>query len=152
MTQCGELDHFLVNKCESEIERRMLIELLFADWGYSNWLAVALDDPEMPYFTEGDETVTLAPQLSIGSYRADIAVIVKGPHGKKLRIAVECDGHDFHEKTKAQAERDKKRDRDMQKLGWMVFRFTGSELFRLGRQRAEEVAAFVRSWLHKEIG
>src|SRR5262245_34455764 len=43
-----------------------------------------------------------------------------------IRIVVECDGHDYHEKTKWQASRDKRRDRILQRLGYRVFRFTGS--------------------------
>jgi len=44
------------------------------------------------------------------------------------KIIVECDGHDFHEKTKVQAAHDKRRDRILQSLGYKVFRFTGSEI------------------------
>lgn len=45
------------------------------------------------------------------------------------RVLVECDGHDFHERTKAQAKRDRKRDRALQQNGEKVFRFTGSEIW-----------------------
>jgi very-short-patch-repair endonuclease len=52
-------------------------------------------------------------------------------HDKKRHFAlVECDGHDFHERTKEQAERDRSRDRRVQEMGWRMFRFTGSELYR----------------------
>jgi hypothetical protein len=46
------------------------------------------------------------------------------------RLVVECDGHDFHERTKEQAARDRSRDREGQLAGFTVFRFTGSELWR----------------------
>lgn len=45
------------------------------------------------------------------------------------RFVIECDGHDYHEKTKKQAKRDKERDRNMTQLGYTVIRFTGSEIF-----------------------
>jgi len=45
-------------------------------------------------------------------------------------LAVECDGHDFHERTKEQAARDRSRDRALQAAGYTVMRFTGSELYR----------------------
>lgn len=45
-------------------------------------------------------------------------------------LAVECDGHNFHERTKEQAARDRARDRNLQMRGIEVFRFTGSELWR----------------------
>ena len=68
-------------------------------------------------------------QDPIGSYRADFVVGIYD-HPEYQRIVVECDGHDFHERTKDQAAHDRARDREMQKLGYKVFRFTGSELYR----------------------
>lgn len=44
------------------------------------------------------------------------------------RLVVELDGHDFHERTKAQARRDKSRDRLLVRSGWTVIRFTGGEV------------------------
>lgn len=46
-----------------------------------------------------------------------------------VKIAAEVDGHEFHERTKAQATRDKQRDRDLTADGWVVVRFTGSEIY-----------------------
>jgi hypothetical protein len=45
-------------------------------------------------------------------------------------LIVECDGHDFHERTKEQAANDRSRDRAAMLAGFEVFRFTGSELWR----------------------
>jgi len=44
-------------------------------------------------------------------------------------IAVELDGHEFHEKTKEQAKKDKAKDRFLQANGYLVARFTGSEIW-----------------------
>jgi very-short-patch-repair endonuclease len=49
---------------------------------------------------------------------------------KWVAFAVECDGHNFHDKTKEQAARDKKRDRQIQALNVPILRFTGSEIYR----------------------
>lgn len=46
------------------------------------------------------------------------------------RLIVECDGHNFHERTKEQAAKDRNRDRTAQLGGIEVFRFTGSEIWR----------------------
>lgn len=45
-------------------------------------------------------------------------------------VAVELDGHEFHERTKDQAGRDKRRDRALVSKGWTVIRFTGAEVVR----------------------
>jgi hypothetical protein len=59
----------------------------------------------------------------------DFIYTVKGD-GTGPVLAVECDGHDFHERTKEQAAKDRSRDRRLQEAGYTVFRFTGSELWR----------------------
>lgn len=46
------------------------------------------------------------------------------------RLVIECDGHDFHERTKQQVAKDRSRDRATALSGVEVFRFTGSELWR----------------------
>jgi len=43
------------------------------------------------------------------------------------KIAVELDGHDFHEKTKEQVTYRNRRDRDLQAAGWIVLHVSGSE-------------------------
>jgi very-short-patch-repair endonuclease len=73
-------------------------------------------------------------------YRADFLI---SDEESGLRIVVECDGHDFHERTKEQASRDKKRDRDMLAAGYRVMRFTGSEIWRAPKRCADEVASYV---------
>lgn len=85
------------------------------------------------------------PQVTIGDYRADFFIAY--PHGLNTvaGIVVECDGHEFHEKTKQQAARDKARDRAIQAEGYRVFRFTGSELWRNPIACASEVLEFAHS-------
>lgn len=70
------------------------------------------------------ELVTFETQVSIGKYRLDFML----QHQDKT-LAVECDGHDFHERTKEQAKRDKQRDRFFSAKNITVARFTGSEIW-----------------------
>ena len=58
--------------------------------------------------------------------------------GLIVKYAIECDGHDFHEKTPEQAARDKKRDNFIQSQGWKVFRFTGREIWHDAKRVADE--------------
>ncbi len=67
-------------------------------------------------------------QQRIGKYVVDF--LVNDWTNTKPQIVVECDGHDFHERTKEQAQHDKKRDRELQALGFKVYRFTGSEIWK----------------------
>lgn len=76
-------------------------------------------------------------QFEVGPYRLDFAFL----HHDGRRVAVEVDGHDYHERTKEQARNDKKRDRYLTRNGWQVLRFTGQEIHRDADRCASEVSA-----------
>jgi len=61
------------------------------------------------------------------------------------KMIIECDGHNFHDRTKEQAKRDRERDRLFQKHGIAVLRFTGSEIVKDPVKCAEEFMAFIRA-------
>ena len=68
----------------------------------------------------------ITPQAQIESFRVDFLIECSMTGAK---VVVECDGHNFHERTKAQARNDRSRDRDLQALGYLILRYTGSEIF-----------------------
>lgn len=68
------------------------------------------------------------------------------PKLMRKAILVECDGHEFHEKTKEQAARDKSRDRDLQAAGFPVYRFTGSEIWRDPVACATQLVVVLQDW------
>ena len=80
------------------------------------------------------------PQYKIGKYRTDYMMQNMG-NGQKL--VVELDGHEFHDKDEKQRRYEKSRDRYMQKHGFTVFRYTGSEIFKDPFQAAIECVAFL---------
>lgn len=77
-------------------------------------------------------------QRPLEQYRVDF-LVSSYPYDPRVAVVVECDGHDFHERTKQQAARDRSRDRAIQSLGLKVFRFTGSEVYRDAFLCAREV-------------
>ncbi len=84
---------------------------------------------------DSDDSGTLplivVPQFQLPGWRVDYLVLSRGVQRRGWHsLIIECDGHDFHERTKEQAARDRSRDRDAQLLGYTVFRFTGSEIWR----------------------
>ena len=132
--------------CESPIEAK-LGRFLYDNWcnpnGYSaglyGWLFPSGTSAELIRlfldnnlnFEGANFKFGFSPQVVIGSYRVDFLVVGQGmPKSEPMLIAVECDGHDFHEKTKEQAARDKARDRALVGAGYYVMRFTGAEIWR----------------------
>lgn len=80
-------------------------------------------------------------QVKIGRYRVDF--LIAGPSmadESYVTLAIECDGHEFHEKTREQAARDRKRDRFLTMCGYFPVRFTGSEIWHDAVGCAEETA------------
>lgn len=62
------------------------------------------------------EGAVLYPQYPVSRFFVDFANPV-------ARIAIECDGKHFH----IDKEKDARRDKEINKIGWTVYRFTGSE-------------------------
>lgn len=86
--------------------------------------------------------IIIHPEFPIGKYRADFFVDFAEPIcGGRVFGAIECDGHDYHERTKEQAAHDKARDRYFQGLGLIVLRYTGSEIWRDAIKCASEAMA-----------
>lgn len=73
-------------------------------------------------------TLLIQLQHNLLDWRADF--VLSCPTISKKKMIVECDGHDFHERTKEQAARDRSRDRAAQSAGYTMFRYTGSEIYR----------------------
>jgi hypothetical protein len=95
---------------------------------------------------------SLYGEVAIGPYRIDL--LLEPTAGL---VAIECDGHEFHDRTKQQAAYDRARDRELLKHGIVTIRFTGSEIhhsiarcvadvYDIGRlvQKHDEDA--IRSW------
>jgi very-short-patch-repair endonuclease len=138
--------------CGSPLEQRFLITFL----SFNGQADVAYAPDGENGFRFGcdmlaDSFFWIEPQRKISvdghNYRADFLITYKTrkPLTTRLRIVIEIDGHDFHEKTKEQALRDKSRDRLMAREGYVVMRFTGSEIFNDPQNAAAEVWHF----LHK---
>ena len=153
----GQSLDYLLESLDSPIEALMLLSLIICAREHSLGVSVVWTHPVMKRedqidFSLGASryarlTLELRPQAQIGEHRVDFLLsffgtdlapatnqqTTGGGEWQEVRVdqkmIVECDGHDFHERTKEQAQRDKERDRTLQSLGFRVFRYTGSELY-----------------------
>jgi very-short-patch-repair endonuclease len=135
-------------RCESPIEHKFLAAILSMDEAYI-------------HLTErGSKTHSV--RIDCGAFDIDVhqqvTEVVEGVsyrHDFKIGsgdtwAVVELDGHKFHERTPEQAERDKSRDRALQRAGRMALRFTGSEVFRDPKKCATEAVSMVFAALSEE--
>lgn len=126
-------------KVNSPIERKLIAELL-------TYLCVGTRSYEVFILRPGDafgvprgQKLCIAPQHRVGRFIVDLAM--QGANGPK--IAVECDGHDYHERTKEQAAYDRYRDRYITSRGWLVARFTGSEIYHDAHGCVDQIATLL---------
>jgi very-short-patch-repair endonuclease len=134
----------LMDECESPIEKIIGSELLFATDGYET-IRYALAGEDRPPAIDGWGTYFF-PQATIGGSRIDFLVVCYHS-GATSKLAIECDGHDYHDKTKAQASRDKARGRAITASGIPVYRFTGSDIF----YRSEECRTEIEGYISKAM-
>jgi hypothetical protein len=171
---CSELEEHLRHwfgtalvLTESPIERRMLLALLkhsfqqLAQCRVVHHSAGPIGVVAYPIDYHNEELL-IYPQGNIGDYRVDFLLIWHsreilpraddefGFADVEIRVIVECDGHEFHEKTKKQTSRDKKRDRDLQTMGYSVFRYSGSDIYHNPDKCAEEVITFIKATAEQE--
>lgn len=66
---------------------------------------------------------------------------------KNKKLVIECDGHEFHEKTKEQVKRDNERQYNLKMAGYDVLRFSGSEIFNTPYACAKKTLNYIRKML-----
>ena len=107
--------------CESPIEQLLALEL--------EWIGLKNIHSFNPFI----DVIEIEKQKEINcgnkKYRVDFFIPVMYKNQENIGFIVECDGHEFHQKTKEQVERDNTRMRDLQKAGYEVIRFSGTEIW-----------------------
>jgi very-short-patch-repair endonuclease len=97
-----------------------------------------------------DLFIIIKPQYRVGKYILDFAISIAGIKGiPALDFAIEIDGHDFHEKTKAQAKHDRERERVLISSGYIIIRYTGSEVFNAAEDCARDTIGTILDFITK---
>lgn len=104
------------------------------------------------------ETVTYRPDFYLQLERDDDPFNSDTEPTVYRKIVVEIDGHDYHERTKEQAMRDRERDRIFQRSRFYVMRYTASEVYRrkddiitTAFQMLEDVWSLAEDIIRKEL-
>ena len=101
------------------------------------------------------EVFCLYPQEKIEvinhSYIADFLFdtsYVKAMFDHEFKLVIECDGHEFHEKTKEQVEKRNLRDMDLKMAGYDILHFSGSQIY----QDPIKCASYVYEYIKSNVG
>lgn len=123
--------------CESPIEQLLALEL--------EWIGLKNINSYNPFV----DVIEIEKQKEITcenkKYRVDFFIPVLYLNQENIGVIVECDGHEFHQKTKEQVEKDNNRTRDLQKAGYEVIRFSGTEIWHRPYRCAMEVKNIILS-------
>jgi very-short-patch-repair endonuclease len=133
---------FMLMNIESPIEKAMLSAFMIIGYDFSNTITCRYGKQGIKgdfkdfkweagdkFFPEYQSNILIEPQFKIENYRVDFLLTYE-KENKLSRLIIECDGHEFHEKTKEQVARDKKRERFLQDCGYRIHRYSGSEIFK----------------------
>lgn len=118
--------HLFEGKMESPIEHLFFLGFHAATpLSYCEVSANRFDGDPCPY----PVGLHIEPQVQISDYRVDFLVSYRIVAAAEVVLAViELDGHAFHDRDKVQRSYEKRRDRELQRLGYMVLHFTGSDV------------------------
>ena len=119
-----------IGKCESPIEKMFAAELFYYYWG--SWAHIE-------HWSKSILNIAVQKEIVCENHNYRVDFYLEYTKGEGKKIIIECDGHEFHEKTKEQAAKDKKRDRDFVKNGYTVLHFTGSEIYKDAFKCVDEV-------------
>lgn len=147
-----ESDFFLsltqeLYKCESPIEQLLYIEMMSMTENLYK---------SNPYV----DIVTIDNQVEIKcgdeKFRVDFLIPVyyinpKDDKAESIFYVVECDGHDFHEKTKEQVAKSNQKTRKLQEYGYQVIRYSGSEIYHHPRKCASNLFRIIFNHFWKKF-
>ena len=104
-----------VIKCESPLERDLLLELRRNNINAVMQRRINKDGSfyDFPKSIDFDNILTI-PDFFIEK--------------NNIKLCIYADGHSFHERTEQQALRDRNIDRELQRIGYTVLRYTGQEI------------------------
>jgi len=151
------IDNLIEDYVESPIEEILLRAMVgqYINMGYD--IEFVCDKSLKAKFACGIRTtpintLVLVPQHPVGPYRVDFLVIASWStpwtDPTQSTVIIECDGHEFHEKTKEQVAKDKKRERYIQSNSFSkVLRFSGSEIYNDPFECAAEIIGNLESVL-----
>ena len=95
--------------------------------GYDADFSIVVDSQHE--LVAGEESCRIDFLVSIVEAGVGVWDFIRREYSPAVTIAIELDGHDFHEKTKQQASHDKRRERIIVKAGFPVFRYSGSDVY-----------------------
>jgi very-short-patch-repair endonuclease len=115
-------------RCESELERVFVMLLGVLTAGVDN-ISFAGEFPPQSEGVGRRFVLDITQQVPVAGYRCDFMLTIRSVTSQRfMRLAIECDGHSFHDRTPEQASSDRQRDRKLLAIAVPTLRYTFSDL------------------------
>ena len=135
LLNCGDLSY---GNCKSPIEQifNFAYDIVISNEGFPTCELLRLSP---------QEKICINEHKYIVDFLLDTTKIEHAYFKNHLKIIIECDGHDFHEKTKEQVEKNNVRNLDLQFEGYDILHFSGSQIYRNPIECAINTFHFIKS-------
>lgn len=131
--------------CESPMEQLMSIAMLEVGVENINSFNPFID----VVVIEKQSQIVIEGKTYYADFMLPVSYYKKTKNGFEIdftkEFIVEVDGHEFHQKTKEQVEHDNERERALQKAGYEVIRFSGTEVYHKAYRCACDVKRIIMS-------
>ena len=106
------------------------------------------------YKLKTENLIYIEPQIEIEAkskkYIVDFLIeyddLINNNLKENFKLIIECDGHEFHQKTKKQVEYDNKREYDLKMMGYQILRFSGSEIYNNSEECVKRVFNYIEEF------
>lgn len=126
----GDLNDFFhmgftdYTKCESPIEKILCVAVDVVQFmrreEFDNWLFYWIPQCDVE---DNNKTYRVDFMLTLEFFSEDYS------NRSSVDIVIECDGYEFHQKTKQQVKHDNEREMRIKLLGYDVLRFSGTQIY-----------------------
>ena len=107
-------------------------------------LIIALDIINSDYYFSPQEKIICGDK----NYIADFCLYNDGCVNtflkSEFKLVIECDGYEFHQKTKQQVDNDNQREYDLKMNGFQILRFSGTEIYKFPLETANKIVKFIK--------
>lgn len=126
--------------CKSPIE--IIFNVAISVYQYRTGRNTAYLQPQAEIIANGNKYYAdfeFNPEVQFDDYYANA----------KRKLVIECDGHEFHQKTKEQVIKDNQREYDLKMAGYEVLRFSGSEIYNTPYACAEKTLNYIKKLIEE---
>ncbi|SFK04348.1 hypothetical protein [Celeribacter marinus] len=133
------------NILQSPLERAIFALLRISDFQLDikpHQIFVVLPGENLPSQATENDFIAIYPQCGIAGYHLDFGIFVQ-IGDMKLKIDLECDGVDFHDRSESQTSKDFRRNIALSGKGFKIYRMLGCDINRNPLHEVDKLTTYI---------